>query len=320
MDTSRRAGMAEVATGVLHNVGNVLNSVNVASTIIHQKLNSSRISTLAQLAALLKSNSGDLPGFFQNDPRAKVVPDYLAGLSTYLQTEQAEVLAEVDHLVKNVEHIKNIVDLQQSYARTGAAMEPVDLVELAEDALHINAASLNRHRIRLEKHFDPGLPPAHTDKNTVLQILVNLIRNAKHAVEESNSDQRLISIAIRRHGEERVGIIVADTGVGIPPENMARLFSHGFTTRKTGHGFGLHSSEAAARELGGTLSAKSDGPGLGASFTLVLPLHQPKAASSQVHSTPEPGAAPLPQSPTPAPSSIQPQATLPTLAATLPAL
>lgn len=274
VDTSRRAGMAEVATGVLHNVGNVLNSVNVASTLIHQRLNGSRAGSLGQLADLLKAQGDKLGDFFTIDPRGKMVPAYIETLAGHLRREQEEVLTEVDQLVKNIEHIKNIVDLQQSYARTGGTMEPIDLIDLVEDAMGINAASLSRHRIKIIKRYDEGVPPVLADRNKVLQILVNLIRNAKHAVDDSENEQRLLGIAIQRHGDDRVRITVADTGVGIAPENMSKLFSHGFTTRKDGHGFGLHSSEAAAREMGGALTAHSDGPGRGAMFTLELGVSQ----------------------------------------------
>lgn len=270
VDTSRRAGMAEVATGVLHNVGNVLNSVNVASTLIHQRLNGSKVGGLGQLADLLKEQGDHLGEFFTTDPRGKTVPAYIETLAGHLRREQQEVLVEVDQLVKNIEHIKNIVDLQQSYARTGGTMEPVDLLDLVEDALGINAASLTRHRIKLIKRYEEGVPPVLADRNKVLQILVNLIRNAKHAVDDSENEQRLLGLSVQRHGRDRVRITVADTGVGIAPENMGKLFTHGFTTRKHGHGFGLHSSEAAAREMGGTLTAHSDGPGRGAMFTLEL--------------------------------------------------
>jgi hypothetical protein len=268
-----------VATGVLHNVGNVLNSVNVASSLIRQRLNSSRLGSLGQLADMLKSKGAGLGAFFQSDPRGKVVPDYLATLSTHLRGEQQAVLAEVEKLGKNIEHIKTIVDLQQNYARSGGTIEPVEVAALVDDALGINAASLTRHRIRVVKQMADGLPPAFADRNKMLQILVNLIRNAKHAVDDANGEQRMIGIAVQRHGLDRVRIIVADTGVGIAPENMARLFNHGFTTRKNGHGFGLHSSEAAAREMGGSLTAHSDGPGRGAVFTLELPLYKAKLAN-----------------------------------------
>lgn len=287
VDTSRRAGMAEVATGVLHNVGNVLNSVNVASSLIRQRLSGSRLGSLGQLADMLKSKGAGLGAFLQTDPRGKVVPEYLATLATHLRGEQQAVLAEVEKLGKNIEHIKTIVDLQQNYARSGGSIEPVEVAALVDDALGINAASLSRHRIRVVKQFADGLPPAFADRNKMLQILVNLIRNAKHAVDDGNGEQRMIGIGVQRHGLDRVRIIVADTGVGIAPENMARLFSHGFTTRKNGHGFGLHSSEAAAREMGGSLTAHSDGPGRGAVFTLELPLYKAKTASESQPAMPQ---------------------------------
>ncbi|MBP6603093.1 MAG: PAS domain-containing protein [Verrucomicrobiales bacterium] len=289
VDTSRRAGMAEVATGVLHNVGNVLNSVNVASTLIHQRLNNSRLGTLGQLSDLLKSQGENLPVFFDTDPRGKMIPGYLNDLSRHLALEQTEVLLEVDKLVKNIEHIKNIVDLQQGYARTGGSMEPVNIVDLIEDSLGINSASLTRHRIRLVKQVEESLPLVFADRNKVLQILVNLIRNAKHAVDDADSNRRDLGIAVQRSGD-RVRINVADTGTGIAPENMCRLFSHGFTTRKDGHGFGLHSSEAAAREMGGTLTAHSDGPGFGAVFTLELGVFQSESPQSSPRTTVQPAA------------------------------
>ena len=279
VDTSRRAGMAEVATGVLHNVGNVLNSVNVASTLIHQRLNGSRLGTLGQLADLLKSAGEGLPEFFATDPRGKIIPGYLSDLFDHLRSEQSEVLTEVDGLVKNIEHIKNIVDLQQNYARTGGTMEPLDIVDLTEDALGINSASLTRHRIRLIKRYEEGLPAVLADRSKVLQILVNLIRNGKHAVDDAETENRLLGIAIERCGEDKVRIVVADTGVGISAENMSKLFTHGFTTRKDGHGFGLHSSEAAAREMNGSLTANSSGVGQGATFILELGI-APDPASS----------------------------------------
>ncbi|MCB1079302.1 MAG: PAS domain-containing protein, partial [Verrucomicrobiae bacterium] len=253
VETSRQAGMAEVATGVLHNVGNVLNSVNVASTLIRQRLNGSRLGTLGQLASLLQSQGERLPDFFRGDERGRLVPDYLEKLSHHLRQEQTEVLAEVEKLVKNVEHIKTIVDLQQSYARTGGAMEPVDLVALIEDAIGINQAAIARHRIQIIRSFDDSVPEVLADRNKVLQILVNLLRNAKHAIDDCDREERFLGVSVKRQGKDKVRVTVADTGVGIAPENLPKLFTHGFTTRRHGHGFGLHSSEAAAREMGGSL-------------------------------------------------------------------
>jgi signal transduction histidine kinase len=252
-------------------------------------VNQTRISGLVQLGELLKSQGDSLSEFFRNDPRGQIIPDYLADLAGHLQEEQSAVLCEVGKLVKNVEHIKNIVDLQQSYARAGGVMETLDVVDLVEDAIGINSASLTRHRISIEKHYEPGPKLVCGDKSKILQILVNLIRNAKHAVDEGEPGNRQIRVFVRDDGQENLRITVQDTGVGISAANMTKLFTHGFTTRKHGHGFGLHSSESAAREMGGALTAQSDGPGLGASFTLELKSVHPQSPTST--RTPEDGIA-----------------------------
>ena len=88
-------------------------------------------------------------------------------------------------------------------------------------------------------------------------------------------------------------IAVIDTGIGISPENLTRIFAHGFTTRKDGHGFGLHSGALAAKELGGKLSVESAGLGQGASFVLDLPFAPPKERPELENANPS-AARPLP--------------------------
>jgi signal transduction histidine kinase len=134
----------------------------------------------------------------------------------------------------------------------------------------MNVGSLQRHEVEVLREFD-DVPPINTEKHKVLQILVNLVRNAKYACDESGREEKLITLRIARC-DDQVRISVVDSGIGIPPENLTRIFNHGFTTRKDGHGFGLHSAVLAAAELGGSLSAHSDGLGHGAIFTLELPL------------------------------------------------
>jgi signal transduction histidine kinase len=118
-----------------------------------------------------------------------------------------------------------------------------------------------------------------TERHKVLMILINLISNAKYAMDGVPEDKRRLTLRVARVPGDRVQLEVRDTGVGIAPELLTRIFQHGFSTREQGHGFGLHSSALAARELGGTLSAHSDGPGQGASFVLELPLHSTEGAS-----------------------------------------
>jgi PAS domain S-box-containing protein len=270
---SRQAGMAEVATSVLHNVGNVLNSINVAATLVDERVRKSRVADLRRLAQLLEEHAGDRTAFLTSDPKGRKVPDFLGHLAERLGAEQAAVLEELASLRRNVEHIKEIVAMQQSYARVAGVFEDIEVTELLEDTLRMNAASFARHEVTVVREYSV-LPRICTDKHKVLQILINLVRNAKYACDESGrSDKQVILRAT--NGEGRVSIAVIDNGVGIPPENLTRIFNHGFTTRKNGHGFGLHSGALAAKELGGSLSAHSEGRGLGAVFTLELPCQPP---------------------------------------------
>ena len=274
LETSRQAGQAEVAASVLHNVGNVLNSVNVSTSVITERLRNLRIATLAKAAEMMQQHSADLPSFLTQDEKGRRLPEYLLQLSGHLAQEQQQLLAELHGLGQNVEHIKEIVAMQQAYAKPVGILETAAAPELVESALRMHVTGFARHSIQLSRQFE-DVPALTVDKHKVLQILINLLRNAKYACDESQqTGKKNVTVRIRRQGEDRVCIDVADNGVGIPPENMTRIFSHGFTTRKDGHGFGLHSSALAAREMDGTLTAHSEGPGKGATFTLDLPVLQ----------------------------------------------
>ncbi len=271
MDVSRRAGMAEVATGVLHNVGNVLNSVNVSAELLSARISKSRIAHLAGVATLLKENAADMANFVTTSPQGKMLPGFIIQLAERLGAEQSEMLREVEGMGKNISHIKEIVAVQQSYAKVSGVIESLSASSLVEDALAMNGAAFERHGVDVIRDFAPA-PLVRVDKHKVLQILINVIRNAKYAVSESSRVEKTVTVRIADNGNGKVGIIVADNGIGIARENLARIFAHGFTTKKNGHGFGLHSSALAAREMGGSLLAHSDGPNQGATFTLELPV------------------------------------------------
>lgn len=277
LTASRHAGMAEVATGVLHNVGNVLNSVNVSAMLINEKLNRSRVSHLENVAGLMRENAAALGDFLTSHPKGRMLPSFIQGLAERLVAEQAELLREVQGLTRNIGHIKDIVSVQQGYAKGVSGMlESHPPQKLLHDAVQMNATALERHGVELLRDFEEA-PAVVVDKHQVLQILINLIRNAKEAMNFPEVQQKRLTLRIRSESE-RVRIEIADTGIGIAEENLARIFSFGFTTREEGHGFGLHSSALAAREMGGSLTAASDGPGRGATFSLELPVQKPTRA------------------------------------------
>ncbi len=271
LTVARQAGMAEVATDVLHNVGNVLNSVNVSAQVVAEKLHANRAEGLVRACSLIDQHRSSIGSFFSTDARGQKLPEFLSKLADVLVRENNEVVAEMAQLVENIEHIKHIVSMQQSLAKSCSLQEPVDLIKLLENAERMNDSSLTRHAVTVYRDFNV-IPTVVTDKHKVLQVLVNLIKNAKQAVSTEPQEERWIRLSIDQPNPSTVNIKVSDNGVGITTENLGKLFTHGFTTRKTGHGFGLHSGALAAKELGGRLSVHSDGPGLGATFTLELPV------------------------------------------------
>jgi two-component system, NtrC family, sensor kinase len=269
VEQSRIAGMAEVATSVLHNVGNVLNSVNVTASLVGENLRKSRLADLRRLAELLKAHESDLASFLANGSKGGKALEFLMQLTAKLTAEQDANLAEMQSLQKNIAHIKDIVAMQQSYGKVSGLIETVAITDLIEDTLRMNAASLARHDLKVVREFS-DVPSIQTDKHKVLQILVNLVKNAKNACDESGRTDKQVTMQVRQ-SEESIRISVIDNGVGIPADNLTRIFNHGFTTKQDGHGFGLHSGALAARELGGALNVQSDGIGRGATFTLELP-------------------------------------------------
>jgi signal transduction histidine kinase len=236
-------------------------------------LRQSKASGVSRLAGLLKERGAEVGRFIVEDERGKRIPEYLGALGDQLQADQRAALEELTLLRNNLEHIKDTVTMQQSYAKLCGVTETVEVVDLVEDSLRLNAGAFARHGVALQREFSP-VPKINVDKHKVLQILVNLVRNAKYACDDSGRSDKRITLRIEP-APLGVRISVVDNGIGIPPENMSRLFRHGFTTRATGHGFGLHSGAIAAQELGGVLRAESEGAGHGAAFILELPLSPP---------------------------------------------
>jgi signal transduction histidine kinase len=272
MDTSRQAGMAEVATGVLHNVGNVLNSVSVSATVVTDRLRRSKVVNLCRATTLLREQNGQLAEFLTSDPKGKLLPEYLGTVADQLAGEQTKLITLMTSVSEHIEHIKEIVAMQQSYAKVSGVYENLSAAVLVEDALRMNAAAFDRHHIDLVRELGNNLPAVCVDRHKVLQILINLLRNAKYALAARSEDDKRIVIRLGQASPEWVKITVGDNGIGIDPAHLTSIFNHGFTTKKDGHGFGLHSGANAAKEMGGTLTAHSDGLGKGAEFTLELPV------------------------------------------------
>ncbi|RDH82353.1 MAG: hypothetical protein DIZ80_08645 [endosymbiont of Galathealinum brachiosum] len=268
-DIARSAGMAEVASGVLHNVGNVLNSVNVSASVIREQIRKTKADNLSRVVDMLEKNKDNIPDFMSNDNKGSQIPKFLSLLSEQLREEKEGLFGELDELANNIDHIKNVISMQQSYAGSYGVREKVVLSDLVEDALRINLQGMGRHGVKVIKRYEE-LPQLYVDKHKTLQVIINLISNAKHALVDSDNKIRNLIISISENkGMARLEI--SDTGIGIDESDIHHLFEYGFKKRRDGHGFGLHHSAIVANELGGNISVHSDGLGRGASFALVLP-------------------------------------------------
>jgi signal transduction histidine kinase len=277
VDSARESGMAEIATNVLHNVGNVLNSVNVSANLVSQKVRGSKSPGLGKAVALMNDHADDLGGFLTTDARGKALPGYLDKLAATLATERESIDEELARLTGGVAHIKEIVSAQQSLARVSGVVEEVDVNDLVDDALRI-AGVLGDNDVTVVREV-PDATVVPLDRHRALLILLNLVGNARDAMAGNLDRPRELRVKAEVTPGGLLNVTVADNGMGIATENLTRIFVHGFTTQPAGHGFGLHSSALAAKEMGGSLAVRSDGPGTGASFSLDLPLDRLVTAS-----------------------------------------
>ncbi len=278
LETAREVGMAEVATGVLHNVGNVLNSVSVTAESIQKRVRNSKIAYLSDVVGLLEQHKDELGTFITTEDRGKKLPVFLANLSKELIEEQERCLEALEALTKHVQHVGDIIQLQQSHSKSKGLIEPTSIAELVEDTIQINSEALTRNNIEFRRELS-NLPTVLIDRHKVLQMLTNLISNAIYALSKSGRDDKVLKICVGEPKDGFFRIDVCDNGIGIPPENLTRIFEHGFTTKKKGHGFGLHSTALSANELNGSIRVHSDGPGRGAVFTLELPFKTQEATT-----------------------------------------
>jgi signal transduction histidine kinase len=269
-EVSRNAGMAEVASGILHNVGNVLNSVNVSSSVIRDQIRKSSLQNLSKIVVMLEQHKDQLCEYITTDEKGVQIPGFLKLLSEKLQLEHDGLFGELDELDKNIDHIKNVIRTQQSYAGSYGLIESVQLRDLIEDALKINLEKMEQKSIQVVRKFD-DMPDVHMDKHKVLQIIINLISNAKHALLDTDKNEKVLTLSLYEMNDEVV-VEVSDTGIGINTDDLPHLFEYGFRKRKGGHGFGLHNSALVANELGGKIQVESDGIGQGACFKLIVPM------------------------------------------------
>lgn len=281
LDAAHSAGMAEIATGVLHNIRNILNSVNMASSEIQRISRNSKIAGLCKANELLKANMGNIVEFFTSDKKGKLLPDYYFKVAVGLEQDMARISKEAGELGGKIDMIKEVINTQQKYAKIGSYSEKLSVQSVVSDAMIVQDASLRKWGVDITTRFHDNLT-ATVNKSKLLQVITNILKNANEAMRENdllNKPKKLL-IESGLLGKSHIYIKFTDNGIGIARENLVRVFNHGFTTKVDGHGFGLHASANAMTEIGGKLEAHSDGEGHGATFTVTIPINDKQSINS----------------------------------------
>ena len=271
IEISHQAGRAEVAASILHNIGNILNSANVSIVMLRELVSDNKFAKLENISTMIQEGIVSNPDYLSVDSKGKLIPAYLANLSQSLIVKQQKMLNEMVELNKHIDHIKDIVLMQNAISGISGIKEKIQVVDICNQAIQMSYSLNENNIIKIEKQFEYS-DFVYVDKTKILQILVNLIRNAKDSLKMHETQRsKIINLLVREYEKGLIEIQVSDNGIGIEPECMQQIFSVGFTTKSKGHGFGLHMSAIAAKEMGGELIVSSRGKNQGATFTLKFP-------------------------------------------------
>lgn len=267
-ENAHKAGMADIATGVVHNIGNVLNSIGTSNTITGELLNKSKFNGLFKANKMLLENSDQLDEFLKNDPRGKKLIEYYRKLDTALKDELELLKQHHQRMDKKVQLINNVINAQQNYASINLNKETLQLNHILEDTLTIFSTSLDRHGIKLRKEIK-ATDLVEVQKTKLVHVILNVLKNAKEAMQDAGVKEPVIDIKLNQVSDQVI-LKIRDNGPGIKPENLGKIFNQGFTTKKTGHGFGMHSSANYMKEMGAVIKVQNAANGSGAEFILVF--------------------------------------------------
>ncbi len=269
VEKAHKAGMADVATSVLHDVGNILNSVNVSTAVISETINHSRLQKLHKANELLRQNLGTLDDFILNNPKGKTLMEYYVKLDSTIAKEYATLKEQNNRLSKKIDLIIDVITAQQNYSMAGRITEEHSIEDIIEDTLKITANNILHNQISVRKNYKP-VNPVPVQKTKLVHVLVNLLKNAVESIDLQKPEIREVTISID-DDEKMVYVSISDTGTGFDKSLKSKIFTHGFTNKPNGHGYGLHSCANYMNEMDGGIKAESDGPGKGAKFTIHLP-------------------------------------------------
>ncbi len=265
----KAAGKADIANSVLHNIGNVLNSVNVSASLMETKLEKSKITQFLMANQLLEEHMENLADFFTNHPKGKILPQFFLRLGDELAKEGKLLSAEVRKVASMTNTMRDIIETQQMLAKMGSS-ETQDLIQVIEEALGTQQDAINRMGVVVTRNFQTGRP-IRAQRAKLIHVFINIIKNGIEAMVDLSREERILILETGESEEGAIFCRIIDQGIGMGPDIMDRIFSHGFTTKKDGHGFGLASCAKAMEEMKGRIEVESEGPGMGSCFSLYFP-------------------------------------------------
>ncbi len=267
---ANESGKAEVVADILHNVGNVLNSINVSVLEIHKSLDESKLPSLQKAVNLFDEHAHDLGSYLQNDEKGKLIPGFIQKVSSKLVEEQSAIFNEIAQLEKRLEVINHILELQQNVNRPSLYVKLESLNEMLDTASEILMQKLINRNIKLIKHVDESIK-IKCIRSKIIHVFVNLIKNSIEAFDNRESKEPLVIDVSCVDSPEYYVFTIKDNGAGIDEEHLNHIFNHGFTTKSKGFGFGLHSCATTIQEIRGKILAESAGKGMGSSIIIHFP-------------------------------------------------
>jgi len=271
VNQAHEAGVAEMAVGVLHNIGNAITPAKVGTSILLKNLTESPLRNhLATAIAPLKDvlEKSDLA-----EAEKRRYMSILTLLPDSIKDEYDRTIAEIHKIRDKQEHVESIISLQMKYSHMVGTERKVSLSRMADDAINMLEESLRKRDIHIEKQFGT-IPDIRAEESKLLQILVNLIKNAYESMDHITSGRTLWLKTFVDPEQAYVCLAIRDNGVGFEAAAHEKLFAYGYTSKARGSGFGLHCSLTYLKAHQGKITAHSDGVGQGSEFTIYLPIQQ----------------------------------------------
>jgi DNA-binding LacI/PurR family transcriptional regulator/signal transduction histidine kinase len=261
-----REGMADISIEILHNIGNILNSINVSASLMKTATDSPLIPYLINANQLLSSHLEDLGNFIARDPKGMKLMQFYLKLGTYFAEFKNQVLYNSTRLDEKIKSIVDLISAQQTYTGVNESIERHDIASILDDTIKLMAESIEKYQIQVTKDYRVR-PQIMVQRLKLFHVLFNLINNAKTAMTETKADERKLTLTICED-EKGKYIRISNNGYGPSHNLLEKIFDFGYPNPTTGYELGLHSCIKYMDEMGGKIWADANNPNQGTTFVL----------------------------------------------------